>query len=681
MTAQASAPTGPPARRVDTVEVLHGHVVADPYRWLEDSDSDETRLWSAAQARRCAAYLDGLPGRDRLRERITALYGTGSTTAPIWRGARRFRTQREPGAERPVLLVADDHEQERVLIDPVLLDPSGTATLDSWVPSPDGRLLAYKFSLAGTEDAALHVLDVATGEVVDGPITRTRYSALAWLPGVDAFYYVRSLTDGSARRVHLHHLGAESDPVVFGADLPDDTDFGLVVSLDGRWLSLGAARATENRSDLWLADLSRSLVAPEIRPVQVGVDADSGLYVWRDGRVCVFTDRDAPRSRLCVTTPDALDYSEWRDLVPEDPEAVLVDFAVLDGPELDRPLLLVGWLRHAAGEISVHDLATGARVGEVPLPGVGSLGGLSERPDGGHEVWFTHTDSTSPGRVLHYDARTGKTTTWAEAPGAVDVPAVRDSWIECRSADGTTVRMLAVEPVGRTGPRPTILFGYGGFGSALAPAYDPAVLAWVEAGGVHVTAIVRGGGEEGEAWHRAGMREHKQNTFDDVHAAAEALIAGGWTTPERLALHGGSNGGLLVGAAMTQRPELYRAAVAESPLLDMVRYERFGLGHLWTAEYGSAEVAEELGWLLGYSPYHHVRPDTDYPAALFTVSDNDTRVHPMHARKMCAALAHAGGFALLRVESTVGHKGRTASSAAALSADVLAFLAHHTGLT
>lgn len=676
----------PPARRSDVVAQLHGHAVADPYRWLEDSDSAETRDWLDAQRRLCTEHFDALPGRARLRDRIGELFGAGSTSAPVWRGDRAFFTRRDPDRDRAVLLVADA-AGERVLLDPVLLDPSGTATLDSWHPSPDGTLLAYKSSVGGTEDSALRVLDVESGRQVSGPISRTRHSAIAWLPGGEAFYYVRPLPDGSARRVFLHRLGTDADRddvVVFGDGLPDDNDYGIQVSQDGRWLSLGAARGTENRSDLWLADLADGgSAAPAIRPVQVGVDADTGLSVWRDGRAYLFTDRDAPRSRLCVTTPDALEHASWRDLVPEDPEAVLVDFAILDGPELRRPLLLVGWLRHAASEITVHDLETGERVGAVPTPGVGSLGGMFERPEGGHEVWFTYTDSSSPGTVLRYDARTGETTKWASPPGVAAVPEMRSSHVKYRSADGTSVRMLVVEPIDRDGPRPTVLFAYGGFGSVLSPEYDPTVLAWVEAGGVHVTAHVRGGGEEGEHWHRAGMREHKQNTFDDVHAAAEALVAGGWTTRAQLGLHGGSNGGLLVGAAITQRPELYRAAVGESPLLDMVRYEGFGLGHLWPAEFGSAAEPVELGWLLGYSPYHHVCPGADYPAVLLTLSDNDSRVHPMHARKMCAALQYStAGSApvLLRAEADVGHKGRSVSSAAALAADVLAFLARETGL-
>ena len=321
---------------------------------------------------------------------------------------------------------------------------------------------------------------------------------------------------------------------------------------------------------------------------------------------------------------------------------MLRGYAILDGAELGRPVLLASWTRHALSEITVHDLATGERVGQVPLPGLGTVGGISERPEGGHEAWFVYTDYTTSSEVLRFDARDASVTTWATAPGSAEVPAVTARQVTYESKDGTAVRMLVISGEGTPpGPRPTILYGYGGFDISLTPAYSPNVLAWVSAGGVYAIANLRGGSEEGEEWHRAGMLDRKQNVFDDFHAAAEALIRDGWTTPEQLAISGGSNGGLLVGAALTQRPELYAAVICSAPLLDMVRYERFGLGQTWNVEYGTAADPEQLGWLLSYSPYHHVVPGTAYPAVLFTVFTNDTRVDPVHAYKMCAALQHA----------------------------------------
>ena len=668
----------PPARRAEIVEELHGHRIADPYRWLEDPADDETKQWLAAQdelLRRRA------PRSTALRARIAELMGTGSVGTPVWRGDRRFHTRRDPGQEHAVL-----YEGERVLIDPTSLDPAGTTTLDAWQPDKEGRLLAYQLSTGGDEESLLYVMDVATGEPVEGPIHRARYSPIAWLPGGTAYYYVRRLAadqvpageDKYHRRVYLHQVGTDPDTddiLIFGDGLEKTNYYGVSVSRDGRWLSVSASRGTAPRNDLWLADLS----APELelKPVQQDVDAGTWAHIGRDGRAYLFTDRDAPRGRLCVADPADPRYETWQDLLPEDPEAVLEGYALLDD------VLLAARSRHAISELTVHDLATGECRGVVPLPGLGTIGGLSERPEGGHEAWFGYTDNTTPTAIHRYDASTGQTTLWAAAPGTVALPQVRTRQVRYESRDGTAVRMLVIDRPGTEEPRPTILYGYGGFNIALTPAYSASILAWVEAGGVYAIANLRGGSEEGEQWHRAGMLEHKQNVFDDFHAAAEHLIASGLTRREQLAISGGSNGGLLVGAAITQRPDLYAAAVCSAPLLDMARYERFGLGQTWNVEYGSAEDPEQLGWLLAYSPYHNVRAGTGYPATLFTVFENDGRVDPLHARKMCAALQHATAAdapILLRNEAEVGHSTRSVTRTIDLTADTLTFLATHTGL-
>ncbi|NUU20843.1 MAG: S9 family peptidase, partial [Streptomycetaceae bacterium] len=491
----------------------------------------------------------------------------------------------------------------------------------------------------------------------------------------------------------------DDDIEVFGAGHDKTSFFRASVSRDGRYLVVSASEGTAPRNDLWIADLTASAPeAPVLRPIQVGVDARTGASPGRDGRLYVFTDLDAPRGRICVTDPQGADLGPagWTELVPEDPEAVLEDYAVLDGPELgDAPVLLASWTRHAVGELTRHDLRTGRRTGTIPLGtgaggsadggGLGSIGALVERPEGGCEAWFGWSDYRTPSAVHRYDARTGEVSVWATAPGAVDVPRIHVRQEEYTSKDGTTVRMFVIAPTAEPDePRPTVLYGYGGFAIPMTPGYSAGVLTWVEAGGVYAIAGLRGGSEEGEDWHRAGMREHKQRVFDDFHAAAEHLLARGWAAPGGLGISGGSNGGLLVGAALTQRPELYAAVVCSAPLLDMVRYERFGLGRLWTDEYGTVEVPEELDWLLGYSPYHHVVDGVEYPAVLFTVFDGDTRVDPLHARKMCAALQASGAGArpvLLRAESDVGHAERSVSRSVALSADTLAFLARWTGLT
>ncbi|WP_068925786.1 prolyl oligopeptidase family serine peptidase [Planobispora rosea] len=682
----------PPARRDDVVDDLHGVLVPDPYRWLEDPDDPATKEWLAAQETLFAAETGALPGRERFRARVAELLRSGTVGAPVWRGERHMFMRRTPGQEHAVLYAVDPDGAERALLDPMALDPTGLTTLDAWQPDKEGRLLAYQVSVGGDEESSLYLMDIATGTRIEGPIDRCRYSPVAWLPGGEAFYYVRRLPatevpEGEEqyhRRVYLHRVGTstEDDVMIFGHGMEKTNYYGVSVSRDGRWLQISASRGTAPRNDLWIADLEASSPeSPELVVVQEGVDAQTALHFGRDGLLYVFTDRDAPRSRVCVTDPATPQAEHWRDLIPQDPEAVLSDFAILD--DLDRPVMLVGWTRHAISEISVHDLRTGERLGAVPTPGLGTIGGIAERPEGGYEAWFGYTDNTTPPTIQRYDARTGETTLWAASPGAVEVPDVTTEQVVYRSADGTEVHMLVISPPGAQGPRPTILYGYGGFGISMTPGYSASILAWVEAGGVYAIAQLRGGGEQGEDWHRAGMLAHKQNVFDDLHAAAEHLIASGVTAPDRLAVSGGSNGGLLVGAALTQRPDLYAAVVCSAPLLDMIRYELFGLGATWNVEYGTAADPEEFAWLSSYSPYHHVKEGVSYPATLFTVFQSDTRVHPLHAWKMCAALQHAQAAdrpILLRNEAETGHGARAVSKTVELAADQLAFLARHTGL-
>ncbi len=689
------------APRLDLVEDLSGRPVADPYRWLEDAADPRTQAWADAQERLFAAEREQWPMRAPFHARLGELLAAGMVSAPVWRGERQFLMRRTAEQEHAVLLTVDPDGTERVLVDPMALDPGGLTTLDSWQPSKEGDLLAYQLSEGGTEESVVRVMDVVTGDTVDGPIDRARYSPIAFLPGGRAYYYVRRLPPDQVpageeqfhRRVWLHEVGShpDQDVLIFGAGRKATEYYGVSVSRDGRWLVVSASEGTAPRNDLWIADLSADPPAePRLRPVQVGVDAQTGVEVGRDGRLYVFTDHEAPRGRVCVTDPEHPTAEHWQDLLPQDHVAVLDGFAILDGDELEKPVLLASWTRHAVSEVTVHDLVSGARAGTVVLPGLGSVGGIVERPEGGHEAWFGYTDHVTPSSVQHYDARTGEVTLWATAPGTVDVPAVTARQVEYASADGTTVRMFVLAGPGSTAedgtpdrPRPAVLYGYGGFGISLTPAYSASVLAWLEAGGVYAIANLRGGGEEGEDWHRSGMLAHKQNVFDDFNAAAQWLVDGGWTTPRQLSISGGSNGGLLVGAVLTQRPDLYAAVVCSAPLLDMARFEKFGLGATWNVEYGSADEPGELDWLLAYSPYHAAERAAPYPAVLFTVFDGDTRVDPLHARKMCAALqwsSTSGRPVLLRAEKDVGHGARAVTRAVDLSADVLAFAAAYTGL-
>jgi prolyl oligopeptidase len=676
----------PPARRLDLVDRLHGFEVADPYRWLEDPDSEETEAWSRAQDELLAGWLDGRPGREAARRRLERLLGAGLVTVPVLRGDLAFFERRRGDQQHPVLLVREPDGTERPLVDPSALADDDTVTLDGWVPSLEGERLAYFLSRGGDEEASLLVLDVATGELVEGPIDRTRYCPLAWLPGGKAFYYGRRLPadavpDGEAafhRRVWRHQVGSDpdGDELVFGEGRDKTEYHSLRVSLDGRWLLVGAAAGTAPRNDLYLADLEGD---GTLRPVQEGVDAQTDGRVAPDGRLYLHTNLDAPRFRIAVADPLAPTPAGWRDLVAESD-------AVVDGFALTDDAVVVASSRHAVGRVTVHDRQTGAPRAEVELPGPGSVLGVAARPEGGDEVWVGYTDFTTPPRVYRYRVPEAALDLWMDAPGQVDLQVpVAARQEPYRSRDGTEVRLFLLHREGLEpdGARPTILYGYGGFDVPLTPAWSAVAAAWVEQGGVYAIANLRGGSEEGEAWHRAGMRERKQNVFDDFAAAAEHLIAGGWTSPGRLAISGGSNGGLLVGGALTQRPELFAAVACSAPLLDMVRYERFGLGETWNDEYGRADDPTELGWLVAYSPYHHVVEGTAYPAVLFTVFDSDTRVDPLHARKMCAALQWATASdrpVLLRRERQTGHGARSVRRTVELQADVLTFLAAQVGL-
>jgi prolyl oligopeptidase len=686
----------PAAPRLDLVETLHGHSVADPYRWLEDGDDPRTAGWSEAQDALAATVLAGLPGRAAFAERLGELVHAGAVGVPVWRAGRAFSMRRDPGQEHAVLRVREPDGTERVLIDPMALDAEGTTTLDAWTPSWEGERLAYQLSTGGDEESRLYVLDVATGEVLDGPVDRCRYSPVAWLPGGEELFYVRRLAPDQVpageeqfhRRVWRHRVGApaDGDVLVHGEGSDPTTYFGVRTSADGRWLVVSGSAGTAPRDDVWIADLAGS---GELREFQLGVDAQTAAWVARDGRLWLLSDRDAPRWRLSVADPEdpgTWAPAVWREVVPQQDDAVLSDVALVDGPDGGLQVLAV----HAVDATDRLSLWTGpdaapARLVEVERPGPGSISGVSAPPEGGTAAWVGYTDYATPPSVWSWDATDPSALQgWERAEVAGEVPPVTVVETHATSADGTPVHLFVLSATGEPDrPRPTVLYGYGGFNVALTPAYTAQALAWVAAGGVWAVANLRGGSEHGEEWHRAGMRERKQNVFDDFAAAGEHLVAGGWTTHGQLGVMGGSNGGLLVGATLTQRPDLAAAVVCSAPLLDMVRYERFGLGRTWNDEYGTADDPVEFGWLLGYSPYHAVREGTAYPAVLFTTFESDTRVHPLHARKLAAALQHATTSAapvVLRRESAVGHGARAVSRTVNLAADQLAFLAAHTEL-
>jgi len=687
-------PSYPPTRRLSEAEKMFGQWVHDPYRWLEDSHSDETRTWSIEQDALFRAERDTWTHRPYFHRQLRQLLSPGSVSTPLWRGRRQFVMRLAPGAEYPVLVVIDPDGPERVLLDPARIDPSGKTTLARWRPSWEGDLLAYQLCAASSEKSVLWVVDVLDGRVVDGPFAWSRPSPIAWLAGGEGFYYVNQpdprLGAHQGQRIWLHRIGEDSaaDVCVFGADHAPGSHFAVSATADGRWLSVSVTPGTAPRNDLWLADLSRSDPQhPNLRIVHRGAETNAQVSAefGRSGPVYLRTDRQAPNGRICTLDPQASAGQTWSELIPEDPEAILDDCVILDGEQLAAPVLVVARTRHAMSELSLHDPTSGARLGEIPLPGIGSVQGMRRRPGGGHEVWFTYTDYTTPPTLYHYDARQGRLARWDAPVEWRPSPAeVHTRQVIYPAKDDTAVRLVLITPETEpTHPRPTILAAYGGFGLSMRPLYSPLVQAWVRAGGIYAAAHVRGGGEEGAHWHRAGQGVNKQNTFDDLHAAADWLVQHGWTSPDTLVLSGGSHGGLVVGAALTQHPEAYAGVICSSPLLDMVRYEQFGLGRLWTEEFGTAADPDQLQRLLSYSPYHQVRSGVAYPAVLFTCPDVDPRVDAMHVRKMAAALQCSSSSrhpVVIRREADVGHTTGSTSISLELGADTLAFAASRTGL-
>ncbi|MEU2712795.1 prolyl oligopeptidase family serine peptidase [Streptomyces sp. NPDC007205] len=699
----------PPAARENLVEIVHGLPVADPYRWLEDLDSDASRAWAEAQDTLFAAYRAAWPDRDAWDERLKALAVTRRVSAPVWRGGRHFTERHLPGRDQAVLYATGADGTERTVVDAGTLEPRGRVRLAGWRPSWEGDLVACQFAVDGADVTRLVVYTTDDGEAVDEPVEGLRHSPVAWLPGGKAFYYVGPAAEGpdGMLRVKLHHLGraAVEDEEVFGEQVDGFAYFGLTIAPDGDRLVVSVARGITHHNDLWLAETP---VNDPARPVWqrladgAETRALASIRLHRDGGGRLHTDRGAPRGRILVTDRTAVRGDGWRELVAQAPDAALDDSVLLDGPALAEPLLLVCWSRSATSRITVHRATDGERIREVPLPGSGTVRALRGRPEGGHEAWFTYTDFGKPPAVFVFDAATGRVAPWPgrdalpgpqtteEPAGASESPAeLLTRQVRYEADDGTPILLFllgrADQPLSpRTGqPRPALLTAYGGFGVPMRPAYAPSARAWAEAGGVYAVACVRGGGEHGNAWHAAGCGAAKSRAVDDLNDAARYLIDHGITAPDRLAATGQSNGGLLVTAALTRRPDLYAAVAAIGPLCDMARYERFGIGHTWTAEYGTAADPGQLEALLAYSPYHQVRPGSRYPAVLLCGADTDQRTGAQHVRKMCAALQYTTASpapVLMRRTTTGGHAHASARTAHDLTADVTAFLAYHTGL-
>ena len=682
-------PPPPLTRREDIVDVLHGVEVADPFRWLETGDDPSTRAWVDAQNDHTRDVLDARPGRAAILGRLTGLLRTGSSVACTVAGDRVFSLERWGQHDQAVLVVRSALRpgMARSLVDPVGVGGEATAAIDWYHPSPDGRLVAYGISTNGDERSTLRVVDVGSGGHLPDTIDDTRAASVAWAPDGSAFAYTRYPHDGEVpdderdywRKVYWHVLGTDAsrDPLVWG-DLPDKTAWPIVsLSRDGRWLLVHVSIGW-SRVDVHLVDRRSGSSTAMIE----GIDAVSSFQVVGD-EVIGITTLDADRGRIVSAPLVAAWHDNWCTIVSESD-------SVLEAVAATRDSLIV--LRSVAAVAHLdryhHD---GTHHAPVELPELGSLAGLSASDDR-DEAFFSFTSFTRPPTLLRW--RPDGVTDWSrlaesDAPG--DGPQGRYvvEQVHYRSNDATEIPLFLIRAEGtRPGPdTPAVLTGYGGFAVSLGPAYSAAVVEVCDAGGLYAVANLRGGSELGEAWHRAGMREHKQQTFDDFLAAADWLVDQGLTSRARLAIRGGSNGGLLMGAAITQRPDVCAAAQIAVPLLDMVRYHQFLIAQLWIPEYGDPEAPDDFAWLHAYSPYHHVTDGTCYPAVLLTTAEDDSRVDPMHARKMTARLQEATGCGdrrpvLLREEAQAGHgQGKPVTHQAAELADVLAFLWWQLGVT
>lgn len=686
--------TYPSARRDDVTDLYHGTPIADPYRWLEDPHSDETAAFVAAQNALSQAYLAAIPERPRFHQRLTELWNFPRFGAPIHRGGLYFYAYNDGLQNQPVLMVATDLAAAgRVLLDPNTLSDDGTVAVTTLAPSRDGRLLAYGLSVSGSDWQEIAVRDVATGQDTGDLIRWCKFSSVAWLPDGTGFYYARypspaELADGplagepagTHQRVYYHRLGDDqaADTLIYAR--PDSRDLGFhpEVTPDGRYLVLTVWQGTDHRNRIFYRRLNAAAPGANDDFIRLLDEMDARYdFLGNDGATFTFlTDHRAPNGRVIAIDLADPAPDRWREIVGEQDGAL--DFGRLSGDGL----ILVR-LDNARHRVERRAL-TGELLGDIPLPDLGQVLELQAEQDD-PECYLLFTSFLYPPTVIGHDARTGATAVVWQPQVAFNAAEFETSQIVATSRDGTRVPIFVVKRRGLSldGGRPTILYGYGGFNLNQLPLFTPARVLWLEQGGVFALATLRGGQEFGETWHAAGMLGNKQNVFDDFIAAAEHLIANGYTNSDHLAIEGRSNGGLLTAACLLQRPDLYGAVHSAVPVIDMLRYHRFTAGRYWTPEYGNAEEnAEHFAFLHAYSPLHNVRPGVAYPPLIITTADTDDRVVPMHSLKFAATLQAAAGYAfdptrpiLLRVETRAGHGlGKPTAKLIEEAADVYAFL-------
>ncbi|HXY23325.1 MAG TPA: prolyl oligopeptidase family serine peptidase [Candidatus Acidoferrum sp.] len=660
----------PPATRIDSAKDTYGTtVVADPYRWLEDQESPETRAWIDAEQKCTEAALSGLPGRAQLAKRLGELLHTDSFEIPFERGGRYFFRKRLAGQELFLLYVRRGlSAPDEVLVDPLPWSPDHSASVTFENVSRDGKFVIYGRRDGGQDEITPRILDVETKQGLPDAFRKARYEALELAPDNKTVYY--SLVTPEGPRAYVHQVGDDpaKDPLIFGKDLAKDKGLGLQLSEDGHYLlyfvSFGSG---SEQTEIYIQNVK------DHGPVIPAVSNEKAVFfpAFAGDHFFIHTNWKASQWRVFSASFDAPQQEHWRELIPES-DVHLETIAASGGKIIGQYTL------NASSELKVFD-AGGKVESRIALPSLGTVGAISGRWES-PELFYTFESFNAAQAIFRYDVKQPKSEVWAKDKVPIDSSAFNIDQVWYSSKDGTRVPMFLFYKKGikLDGSNPVLLYAYGGFNVSETPSYRPLALVWAEHGGILAVANIRGGGEFGEEWHRAGMFEKKQTVFDDFFAAAEFLIAKKYTSTPRLAIYGGSNGGLLMGAALTQRPELFGAVVCLYPLLDMLRFHKFLLGPYWVSEYGSADNPDQFKYIYAYSPYQHVVDGGKYPSTLFVTGDGDTRVAPLHARKMAARLQAANGSGrpiLLLYDTKSGHSGgRPVNKIIEEDTDILSFL-------
>jgi prolyl oligopeptidase len=695
--AQSPSLQYPSTRRVDQVDEYHGTRIADPYRWLEDVVSPDTRGWIDAQNALTRSYIDAIPERPRIRAALTQLWDYPKYGVPTRRNARLFYFENSGLQNQPVYYVRDrDSEGERVLLDPNSLSADGTVAISIVSPSPDGALLGYGVSTSGSDWQEFRVRDVRSARDLADTLRWIKFSRIAWTKDNRGFFYSRfDAPDDAAQRsgatraaanrghkVYYHRLGEPQADDRLILERPGNPNwlFTTEVSDDGQYAVITVAQGSDERTRLYFVDLGSPRRPKVGNPVVRLLDEFDASYDFVHSEGMVFyvrTNHQAPNSRLVAIDINARRPSAWRTVIPNGPDALV-------GADVIARRVVATYLADARSIVRIFSLR-GQPQGEVPLPGIGAVAGIAgERAD--RDFYYSFTSFLQPPTIYQFDLERRSNLLYRQPTVAFDASRYETRQLFVTSRDGTRLPMFvtARRGVALDGRNPTLMYAYGGFNISMMPAFSPTTLAWLDMGGVYAVPNLRGGGEYGRTWHEAGMLERKQNVFDDFVAAAEHLVREGYTSPNRLAISGGSNGGLLVGAVMTQRPDLFAVALPAVGVMDMLRYHKFTIGWAWASEFGSADDPAAFRYLLAYSPLHNIKAGTCYPATLVTAADHDDRVVPGHSFKFTAALQSAQGCdrpVLLRVETKAGHgAGKPTSKQIEEATDRLTFMARHLNL-